>query len=120
MTEYAHHHHCYHPQSNGMVEKIHRQLKATLCAWGRATTWKDHLPWVLLGMHAAPKEESGVSRAKAALQQQLVLPGHSGQLPPPREWPSKVEKPSTPLAVIPSIRHSYAQAATSSPLDGAD
>ena len=80
MTEYAHHHHCYHPQSNGMVEKIHRQLKAALCAWGGATTWKDHLPWVLLGMHAAPKEESGVSRAKAALQQQLVVPGHSGQV----------------------------------------
>ena len=34
----------YHPQANGMVERIHCKLKAALCARGGATTWKDHLP----------------------------------------------------------------------------
>ena len=36
-------------------------LKAALCARGGAAAWKDHLPWVLLGMRAAPREETGVS-----------------------------------------------------------
>ena len=33
----------YHPQANGMVERIHHTLKAALCAQGGATAWKDHL-----------------------------------------------------------------------------
>ena len=51
----------------------------------------------------------------AAEQQQLVVPG---QLQPPNELPSGVEGPPVPLAVIPPTGRSYAQAATSSPLDG--
>ena len=108
----------YHSQANGMVEGIHRTLKAALCACGGgATTWKDHLPWVLLGMHAPPREESGVSATEATLQQQLVVPG---QLPPPSEWPAGMEGPLVPPPVIPPTGCSYAQAVTSSPLDGAD
>jgi hypothetical protein len=38
-----------------------------------------HLPWVLLGLRAAPKEVSGISSEEAVLGQPLVLPG---QLPP--------------------------------------
>ena len=102
----------YHPQANGMVEQIHRTLKAALCARGGAAAWKDHLPWVLLGMRAAPTEKTGVSAAEAALQQQLVVPG---QLPPPSERPADMEE----LPAPPTVR-SYAQAATSSPLDGTD
>ena len=34
----------YHPQANGMVEWIHRTLKAALCALGGAAAWKYHLP----------------------------------------------------------------------------
>ena len=78
----------YHPQANGMVERIHHTLKAALCAQGGATAWKDHLPWVLLGMCATPREETGVSAAEAALQQQLVV---HGQLPPPSERPAGME-----------------------------
>ena len=65
----------YHPQAKGMVEQIHRTLRAALCTRGGITAWKDHLPWVLLGIQAAPREESSVSDAEAALQQQLVVPG---------------------------------------------
>ena len=100
-----------------MVERIHRTLKAALCARGGAAARKDHLPWVLLGMRAAPREETGVSAAEAALQQQLVVPG---QLPPPSERPDGVEESPAPPAVIPPTGRSYAQAATSSPLDGAE
>ena len=107
----------YHPQANGMVERIHRMLKAALCTRGGAAAWKDHLPWVLLGMRAALGEETGVSAAEAALQQQLVVPG---LLSPPSERPADMEELPVPPVVIPPTSCSYAQAATSSPLDGED
>ena len=72
-----------------MVERIHRTLKAALCARGGAAAWKDHLPLVLLGMQAAPTGETGISAAEAALQQQLVVPE---QLPPPSERPADMEE----------------------------
>jgi transposase InsO family protein len=37
----------YHPQSNGMVERTHRQLKATVRARLAGSRWPEHLPWVL-------------------------------------------------------------------------
>jgi transposase InsO family protein len=51
----------YHPQSNGMVERAHGQLKAALRARLAGSRWPEHLPWVLLGLRTAPKEDSGVS-----------------------------------------------------------
>jgi transposase InsO family protein len=53
----------YHPQSNGMVERTHRQLKAALRARLGGSRWPEHLPWVLLGLRTAPKEDSGISAA---------------------------------------------------------
>jgi transposase InsO family protein len=47
----------YQPQPNGMVERIHRQLKASLRARLIDQQWMVHLPWVLLGLRAALKEE---------------------------------------------------------------
>ena len=35
----------FHPQANGMVERLHRQIKDALHARGAATAWADHLPW---------------------------------------------------------------------------
>ncbi len=65
----------FHPCSNGMVDRCHRQLKEALRAWLAANDWPDHLPWVLLGMRAAPKEDSAVSSAEMVLGEPLVLPG---------------------------------------------
>ena len=58
----------YHPQAKGLAEQIHHTLKAALCARGGVAAWKDHLPWVLPGMRAAPREATGLSAAEAALQ----------------------------------------------------
>ena len=53
----------YHPQANGMVERFHRQLKASLMASATDSTWLDSLPLVLLGLRTAWKRDlSGRSR----------------------------------------------------------
>ena len=65
----------YHPQSNGMVEWCHRQLKDSLHARLAGTCWPDHLPWVLLDLRAVPKEASGISSAKVLFGVPLTLPG---------------------------------------------
>lgn len=65
----------YHPQSNGLVERFHRSLKASLRARLCGPDWSGHLPWVLLGLRTAPKDDSGVSAADAALRHAPKLPG---------------------------------------------
>ena len=58
-----------------MVEHSHRQLKKVLRARLAASDWLDHLPWVLLGLQSAPKEESGISSAELVFSQPLSRPG---------------------------------------------
>ena len=107
----------FHPQSNGMEERLHRQIKYMLRARGAASEWESHLPCVLLGLCTAPKEENGISTAETRLGQQLVVPDqvhtlHIEGLPAAHR----------PPAVIPATKRSYAEVAASpaSPLDSAD
>ncbi len=65
----------YHPQSNGLVECFHRQLKDALRARLAGVQWVEHLPWVLLGLRAAPKEDSNISSAEMVYGLPLTLPG---------------------------------------------
>jgi transposase InsO family protein len=65
----------YHPLSNGVLERVHRTLKAALRARAAWSRWCKELPWVLLGMRAAPRDSNGVSAAEHVYGTQLVLPG---------------------------------------------
>ena len=76
----------YHPQANGMVKHSHRQLKNALRSRLAASDWLDHLPWVLLGLRSAPKEESGISSAELVFVQPLSLPGGFVDAAEPRRW----------------------------------
>ncbi len=38
---------------------MHMQIKDALPARGAGPAWHSHLPWVLMGQRAAPKEDSG-------------------------------------------------------------
>jgi Integrase core domain len=65
----------FHPQSNGLVERAHRRLKEALKARLAEADWPQHLPYVLLGLRAAPREDSGVSAAELLYGAPLSLPG---------------------------------------------
>ncbi|GBM72644.1 hypothetical protein AVEN_117430-2-1, partial [Araneus ventricosus] len=63
----------FHPAANGIVERIHRQLKAALNCYTNSS-WLEVLPTVLLGMRACLKEDSGASPAEMVYGQCLRLP----------------------------------------------
>lgn len=65
----------YHPQSNGIVERFHRHLKAALKASVSAKNWTSNLPWVLLGIRSSVKEDLGCSSAQLLYGQAIRIPG---------------------------------------------
>lgn len=64
----------YHPMSNGMVERFHRQLKAALMA-SEEHSWVEALPIVLWGIRTAFKADVGCSAAELVYGTTLRLPG---------------------------------------------
>ena len=69
----------YHPQSNGMVKRFHRQLKAAIMAHESPNQWTTTLPAVLLGVRSAVKELLGRSAAEIIYGMPLRLPGEFTQ-----------------------------------------
>jgi cleavage and polyadenylation specificity factor subunit 1 len=65
----------YHPCSNGMVERFHRQLKAALKAHPGTDRWTDTLPLALLGIRTSLKEDIGCTAAELVYGTSLRLPG---------------------------------------------
>lgn len=64
----------YHPQSNGLVERWHRTLKAALMC-NSQTPWPELLPTVLLGLRTTYKEDLKASPAKMLFGAPLRIPG---------------------------------------------
>uniref|UniRef100_A0A1X7SFI7 Integrase catalytic domain-containing protein n=1 Tax=Amphimedon queenslandica TaxID=400682 RepID=A0A1X7SFI7_AMPQE len=64
----------YHPQTNGLVERFHRQLKSALKTH-TGTSWTESVPIVLIGNHTALKGDVHCTAAKLVYGMSLQLPG---------------------------------------------
>lgn len=64
----------YHPAANGIIERLHRQLKAAIMCH-TTLQWTEALPLVLLGMRSAWKEDLQTSAAELVYGEPLCLPG---------------------------------------------
>ncbi|XP_026471383.1 protein NYNRIN-like [Ctenocephalides felis] len=68
----------YHPQSNGLVERWHKTLKAALMC--SPELWIKVLPVVLLGLRSSYKEDLKASSAEMVYKTTLRLPGEISHL----------------------------------------
>lgn len=64
----------YHPQANGMVERLHRTMKAALMCHGDEK-WSDNIPAVLLGLRCHFKEDLGATPAELVYGEPIKVPG---------------------------------------------
>jgi hypothetical protein len=64
----------YHPEANCAVERLHYCLKDALRARTATATWAKELLWVLLGLPAQPREDTGLSLAEAVFGTPIFLP----------------------------------------------
>lgn len=73
----------YHPQANGMVERVHRQLKSCLKARIPPTgCWVSELPLILLAIRTSFKADLGASPHDLVFGEPLRLPGQLMEPPP--------------------------------------
>ncbi|GFV08843.1 transposon Tf2-11 polyprotein [Trichonephila clavipes] len=63
----------YHPQANGIIERLHRHLKGALKAHNHIQ-WTELLPIVLLGMRSALKDDINATCAELVYGTTLRLP----------------------------------------------
>ena len=64
----------HHPAANGLVERLHRTMKAAIMCHANEQ-WTDTLPLVLLGIRTAYKEDLQSSTAELVYGEPLRIPG---------------------------------------------
>ena len=100
----------YHPQANGLVERFHRHMKSALRARLAGPNWVDELPWILLGLRTAPKEDLGVSSAELVFGAPLTVPSDfigtpSSQPAAPADHLRQLQTTVQSFTPIPTSRH---------------
>ena len=67
----------YHPEANGMVERLHRRLKESLIALGNGhrNQWFWKLPMTLLALRTTVKPDLGASPSELVYGEGIAVPG---------------------------------------------
>ena len=107
----------YHPQANGMVERIHRQLKASLQARMNGPGGMDHLPLVLLHLRTAWREDPDCTAAELVYGTNLTLPGDfvgdaaiDRQAEPTHDFAARLRKDMSELSEPDTVYHGEQEA----------
>ena len=95
------------------MERFHRHLKSALKARLKGPDWIDELPWVMLGIRTAPKQDLGTSSAELVYGAPLTVPGDfvpTGRKPPePNAVLSRLRDKVGKFAPVPTSRHGIAE-----------
>lgn len=100
----------YHPQSNGMVERFHRQLKSAIRCHAN-DRWTDTLPAILLGVRNAWRDDCQATSAELVYGEPLRLPGeflqasHREGQPNATELAQELREQFSKLRPTPASRH---------------
>jgi len=65
----------YNLKANGLVERYHRILKASIKAQSDPSEWYSNLGWILLGLRSTIREDMELSPAELVYGSSLRLPG---------------------------------------------
>ena len=98
----------YHPQANGLVERFHRSMKASLKARCQLPSWTSDLNWVMLGLWTMSKEDLGISPAELVFGSPLTVPGEfvgHGQGEPVPELLRRLCDNVAELRPVPPMHH---------------
>ena len=77
----------YHPEANGMVERLHRRLKEAIlaCSHDNPNEWYWKLPTVMLSLRTTLKPDLGASPAEMLFGEPLSVPGSLLSNAPPSD-----------------------------------
>ena len=100
----------YPPLANGLVEQLHRQLKASIKCLPSPHNWISGLPWILLGIRTAFKEDIGYSSAELVYGTTLRVPGelvspHFSPVPDPASYAATLRSAMQSIKAIPPRSH---------------
>jgi hypothetical protein len=101
--------------SKWCIERFHRRLKDALRARGASADWYNHLPWVLLAIRTASRDEESPSPAELLYGAQLVVPGQfiaASEDPPPADSFLQQLRSFVDASAPPPILHNRPSTAT--------
>uniref|UniRef100_A0A1X7T6Y5 Integrase catalytic domain-containing protein n=1 Tax=Amphimedon queenslandica TaxID=400682 RepID=A0A1X7T6Y5_AMPQE len=100
----------YHPIANGMVERLHRQLKAAIKCLQSPHDWLSGLPWILLDIRTALKEDIGCTTAELVYGSTLRIPGefispYTKPVPDPSSYAIQLRATMQAVKAVPPCPH---------------